>query len=140
MNRDGSEPRRLTQRAGRDLHPYFSPDGKTLLYNAQIDGAFDVFAYDLATGTEKRLTMTLQDETCARYASDGRIVLLRNDARSDDVWIVGADGRETNLTATPAVRDGCDGLRTSLLRIFHCVISSSSPPFGGSSRESAPSR
>ncbi|HEU4616239.1 MAG TPA: DPP IV N-terminal domain-containing protein [Kofleriaceae bacterium] len=107
MNRDGSEPRRLTTNPGRDIHPYFSPDGKTLLYNSQRTGrSLDVFALDLASGTEHQLTETRQDETCARYAPDGsRFVLLRNDASSDDVWIIDAHA-EHNLTRTPHVRDG----------------------------------
>lgn len=107
MNRDGSEPRRLTTNAGRDIHPYFSPDGKTLLYNSQRGGAsFDVYAIDLATGSERRLTDTREDETCARYSPDGsRLVLLRNDASADDVWIIDARG-EHDLTGTPRVRDG----------------------------------
>jgi TolB protein len=107
MNRDGSEPHRLTTNPGRDIHPYFSPDGASLLYNsARDDDHFDVYALELASGSERRITRTQEDETCARYSPDAsQIVLLRNDARSDDVWIVDADG-ERNLTATPRVRDG----------------------------------
>jgi TolB protein len=107
MNRDGSEPRRLTTNPGRDIHPYFSPDGTSLLYNSQrTDGHFDVFALDLETGRERRITETPQDETCARYSADGsQIVLLRNDSRSDDIWIIDAHG-ERNITSTPSVRDG----------------------------------
>ncbi len=107
MNRDGSEPRRLTTNPGRDIHPYFSPDGTSLLYNSQrTDGHFDVFSLDLETGHERRITETPQDETCARYSADGsQIVLLRNDSRSDDIWIIDTHG-ERNITATPQVRDG----------------------------------
>ncbi len=119
-NRDGSDARRLTRNPGRDLHPYFSPDGTVLLYNSQRAGApFDVFALDLATGEERRITATPQHETCARYSPDGTtIVLLRNDPHGDDVWLLdarvaheAADSSaartgERNLTATPAVRDG----------------------------------
>jgi Tol biopolymer transport system component len=106
MNRDGSAQTRLTTQAGRDLHPYFSPDGKTLLYNSMRATQFDVFALELASGGERQITNTAQDETCARYSPDGKqIVLLRNDPLADDIWILGATS-ERNLTATPRVRDG----------------------------------
>jgi len=107
MDRDGSEPRRLTSNPGRDIHPYFGPDGATLLYNSEREGApFDVYALDLETGRERRVTNTHEDETCARYSADAsQIVLLRNDAGVDDIWIIDAHG-ERNLTATPSVRDG----------------------------------
>ncbi len=119
MNRDGSEQRRLTTNPGRDIHPYFSPDGTTLLYNTQRnEPSFDVFSLDIETGREKQITSTRADETCARYSPDGsQIVMLRNDARSDDVWIVDAHG-ERNLTQTPQVRDGWPTFGTDGLVYF----------------------
>jgi TolB protein len=106
-DRHGKGARRLTRNAGRDLHPYWSPDGATLLYNSEREGgSFDVYAIDVATGREKRITSTPQNETCARYAPDGRrIVLLRNSEAADDVWILDGAG-EHDVTRTPAVRDG----------------------------------
>jgi TolB protein len=106
-NADGSDAKRLTINPGRDLHPYFSADGKTLLYNSQRAGApFDVYALDLVTGDEVRVTATPEDETCARYSPDGKqMIVLRNDARADDVWLLDARG-EHNLTNTPHIRDG----------------------------------
>lgn len=106
-NRDGSDAKRLTINPGRDLHPYFSPHGKALLYNSQRAGTpFDVYELDLATGDERRITATNEDETCARYAPDGRrMIVLRNDARADDVWLLDPSG-ERNVTSTPRVRDG----------------------------------
>lgn len=114
-DRDGNEevyvmehhmPRRISNSAGRDLHPYWSPDGTSLLYNTQEHGSFDVVRVELATGATERLTETPDDDTCARYAPDGkRIVLLRNDANADDVVEI-VDGRARDVTTTPAVRDG----------------------------------
>jgi len=103
--RDGSNPQRLTTNPGRDIHPYFSPDGKTLLYNSDRTGSLDVISRDLATGEEHVIAATPDEETCARLSSDGRIVLLRNNATSDDVYML-ANGSATNITQTPSVRDG----------------------------------
>ena len=103
---DGAAPRRISNSAGRDLHPYWSPDGSALLYNTQDRGSFDVVRFDLATGNIERVTSTPEDDTCARYSPDGtRIVLLRNNARMDDVVEI-VDGAARDVTQTPAVRDG----------------------------------
>lgn len=103
---DGDTPRRISDSPGRDLHPYWSPDGKSLLYNTQDRGSLDVVRLDLASGAIERITDSPEDDTCARYSPDGkRIVLLRNDARMDDVVEI-VDGRARDVTATPAVRDG----------------------------------
>lgn len=107
MNHDGTGQRRWTFGPGRDIHPYFSPDGTSLLYNAQQGtGSFDVFSLELATGVARQLTDTPQDETCARASPDGAMVFLRNDPHGDDIWLRDAGGAERNLTNTPAVRDG----------------------------------
>jgi TolB protein len=105
---DGDDVRRMTTHAGRDIHPYFTPDGTTLLFNSDAGGSFDVYAIDLATGAEREVTGTSDDETCARMAADGRsLVMLRNGGGGDDVWRYDlASGAWTNLTNTPAVRDG----------------------------------
>jgi len=107
MNRDGTGQRRLTTNAGRDIHPYFSPDGKTLLYNSERDGgSFDIYSLDLRTGNERRVTDSPADDTCARYAPNGsQLVWLRNDAHSDDIWVRDATG-EHDVTRTPQIRDG----------------------------------
>jgi TolB protein len=103
---DGDKPRRISNSPGRDLHPYWSPDGTALLYNTQEHGSFDVVRVELASGATERLTSSSEDDTCARYAPDGkRIALLRNDARADDVVVI-ADGVARDMTKTPAVRDG----------------------------------
>jgi len=107
MNRDGTAPRRLTTNPGRDIHPYFSPDGKTLLYDSQRDGgSFDIYALDLQTGNERRLSDSAADDTCARYGPDGsQLAWLRNDEHSDDIWLRDATG-EHDVTRTPQIRDG----------------------------------
>jgi TolB protein len=106
---DGSGLKRVTNDEARDIHPYFSPDGKWLLFNStRGNGSLDIYRTDLATGKTEHLTETPQDETCARYFPDMKsIVFLRNDAVSDDVWLMNlTTGLSENLTRTPDVRDG----------------------------------
>lgn len=107
-DRDGANAKRLTTSPGRDIHPYFSPDGKTLLYNSDRSGSLDVISRDLATGEERVVVATPDEETCARMTADRkRVVILRNNASSDDIWTVElASGSASNVTNTPTVRDG----------------------------------
>jgi Tol biopolymer transport system component len=109
MRSDGTGLERLTEDPARDIHPYFSPDGKSLLLNStRGNGSLDVYRLDLESRELARITDSTAEETCARYAPDmQRIVLLRNDAVSDDVMLLDpATGRMENLTRTPSVRDG----------------------------------
>lgn len=107
-DRNGANARRLTNSPGRDIHPYFSPDGKTLFYNSDRGGSLDVIARDLVSGEERVVSATPDEETCARLSPDRkRIVLLRNNASSDDIWTVEmASGSARNVTNAPSVRDG----------------------------------
>jgi TolB protein len=107
-DRDGANARRLTNSPGRDIHPYFSPDGKRLLYNSDRGGSLDVISRNLATGEEHVVSATPDEETCARLSPVGkRIVLLRNNASSDDIWMLDlGSGSASNVTNTPSVRDG----------------------------------
>ena len=109
MRSDGTGLERLTDHPDRDIHPYFSPDGKYLLFNStRGNGSLDVYRLDLATRELLRLTDSPLSETCARYSPDMQaIVLLRNGPTSDDVVILDVEsGQMSNLTNTPFVIDG----------------------------------
>lgn len=109
MHKDGKGLKRLTNDQSRDIHPYFSTDGRFLLFNStRGNGSFDIYQYDLHTGTISRLTDTPQNETCARYSPDMQsIVFLKNDHAGDDIFLMDLMTRSiTNITNTPPVRDG----------------------------------
>lgn len=106
---DGTQLERLTEHPERDIHPYFSPDGKYLLFNStRGNGSLDVYRLDLASRELLRITDSPMQETCARYSPDMQhIVLLRNGETSDDVVILDVESQQmANLTNTPLVIDG----------------------------------
>jgi WD40-like Beta Propeller Repeat len=62
----------LTQRAGYDNQPFFTPDGRYLLYSAIMpDLQADIFRIDLNTRKEERLTKTPESEFSPTPLPDG---------------------------------------------------------------------
>jgi Tol biopolymer transport system component len=55
-NIDGSNPRNLTNAAGDDGHPWFSRDGKTLVFESDRTGTWEIWKVDLATRKFTQLT------------------------------------------------------------------------------------
>ena len=110
MNTKGENIKQVIEDKGRDIHPYFSPDGKFLLFNSnRANGSLDIFRYDLQENKTAQLTDTPNDnETCARYNfMMSRIVFLRNNDHSDDVFIMNMNnGLVENLSNTPVYTDG----------------------------------
>jgi TolB protein len=92
MRADGAGLEKIIAHAARDIHPYFSPDGQYILFNSdRNDNEFDIYRYSLRTRKTERITQTADNETCARYAPDmGSMVLLRNSASADDVFVMNA--------------------------------------------------
>ncbi len=110
MNTKGENIKQVIEDKGRDIHPYFSPDGKFLLFNSKsANGSLDIFTYDLQENKTAQLTDTANDnERCARYNfMMSRIVFLRNNDHSDDVFIMNMNnGLVENLSNTPVYTDG----------------------------------
>jgi Tol biopolymer transport system component len=109
VKNDGKGLRRITNSAARDIHPYFSPDGKYLLFNStRGNGSLDIYRIKLDDLKTEQLTNTRDDETCARYSPDmKKIVYLRNNSAEDDVYILDMNtGLSDNITKTPRLTDG----------------------------------
>ncbi len=127
MRTDGTGLERLTQDPARDIHPYFSPDGKYLLFNStRGNGSLDVYRMTLGDKHPERITDSPMEETCARYSPDmGHIIFLRNDVRSDDIAIMDmSNALVTNLTNTPQVTDGWPMYSADGKWIYYSTMSS----------------
>jgi serine/threonine-protein kinase len=62
----------VTDAAGVEEWPAWSPDGKQLVYTADADGFKQLFVRTLATGGERRLTRSGCDEIQPTWSPDGR--------------------------------------------------------------------
>jgi len=141
MNPDGSDPRNLTTNAvdppndydftlDGGIHPCWSPDGASIVYEGSEAGAGYVICMMNSDGSNRRVIRQGRDTTCFRptFSPDGTKILF--DARPfidpsntgpGDIWIMNADGSGiARLTTDPAAEeDACwspDGLHIAFVR------------------------
>ena len=53
---DGSNPRNITRSAGNDGHPWFSRDGKWIVFESDRSGTSEIWKINLKTLTQEQLT------------------------------------------------------------------------------------
>lgn len=97
-NADGTSPKKLTDFAGQDTSPMWSPDGKRMYYVSELlgpRGCANIVAQDLtpglvepiADGSPRSITQHQDDSVRrARISSNGEWIIYECGA---DVWIVG---------------------------------------------------
>lgn len=82
--------------------PVFSPDGTTIYYISKVAGQFDLYAHELSSGREVRLTSTPFDEWDPQVSPEGRRLVYA--AHLDDNWDLFlldlSTGHSERLTAT----------------------------------------
>ena len=112
VNRDGSGPRRLTQDKYADLHPVWSPDGKTIAFATDRGpgtdfktlafGNFRIALYDLATGTIRVLDHMDQGKNVSpQWAPDGKLDRLRVGPERGQQHLPVRPGRAARSTSSP---------------------------------------
>jgi Tol biopolymer transport system component len=91
---EGGEPKLITPLAPSYLHGW-SPDVKTLVYCAERNANFDVYAIPATGGEEVRLTTAEGLDDGPEYSPDGKYIWF-NSVRSGlmQVWRMKADGSE----------------------------------------------
>lgn len=67
----GADPRRITHDPFVETDPAWSPDGASLAFSSDRDGAMHIWVRDVRSGTERRLTASAGIELQASWAPDG---------------------------------------------------------------------
>ncbi|MGE0554939.1 MAG: prolyl oligopeptidase family serine peptidase, partial [Gemmatimonadales bacterium] len=100
---DGGFPSRVAGIDGRATRLERSPDGRTLYWVKRVSGGTDLFAFDLATGRERRVSTLSGTVRSYAVSPDGRSIALANDRNgSEDIYVVRvADGAATRITGSP---------------------------------------
>jgi len=76
VDRDGSDPRRLTVHEGIEGSPYFSPDGKWIAFSGEYDGNLDVYIIGTDGGAPVRLTYHPEIDIVRGWTPDGKVMFL----------------------------------------------------------------
>lgn len=100
---NGGAPMRHAASLGGASQMRRSPDGRLFAYVKNVPGGNDIFAWDLAAGTERRLTRLSGHVRSYAFSPAGDRIALANDrSGSEDVYSVDvATGVATRLTSSP---------------------------------------
>ena len=92
---DGKNIQRLTVHTARDIHPRFSPDGRSIAFSSDREGNMDVYLIPTAGGAVKRLTIHSADDTVLDWTPDGKGILFASQRGEDfmgKLYVVSIDG------------------------------------------------
>ena len=100
---DGGTPVRLADGLGGATQFRRMPDGRMVTYVKNVPGGNDLFGWDLAEKSERRITTLSGHVRSYSISPDGRSIALANDRNgSEDIWVVNVtDGAATRLTTSP---------------------------------------
>lgn len=93
VNRDGTGFTQLTDMEASNYYPVFSPDGSSLLFASNRNGAFDLYLLVFEEKQLYQLTENIGNVITPDYSPDGRTIVFANRTGSDptSIWMVNAD-------------------------------------------------
>jgi len=119
---NGKNIERLTVHTARDIHPRFSPDGRSIAFSSDREGNMDVYLIPSSGGAVKRLTIHSADETVLGWTPDGKNVLFASQRGEDfmgKLYVVSVDGGMPRSAGPDMGIAGCyspDGTRLAINR------------------------
>ncbi|WP_024768571.1 S41 family peptidase [Aquimarina macrocephali] len=75
VNKQGGTAHRLTTKPGRETMGKFSPDGKTIAFNANYDGNHDIYTIPVTGGIPKRITTHGMSDNIKAWTKDGKFLI-----------------------------------------------------------------
>lgn len=90
----------LTFQAGTEAYPSLSPDGKNLLYSADIGSGEDVFLQRIGGSNSVNLTAeSPADDTMPAFSPNGEMIAFRSDRTPAGIYVMGATGENPRRVA-----------------------------------------
>ena len=110
MNADGSNPVNLTNHAGDDRYPAWSPNGSKIAFASDRDGSYDVWVMDADGSNPVKLTDSPARDRYPIWSPDGRRLTFNTDRDGNqEIYIMNADGSDpVNVTNTPYIEGLAD--------------------------------
>lgn len=75
VNKQGGTAHRLTTKPGRETMGKFSPDGKTIAFNANYDGNHDIYTIPVTGGIPKRITTHGMSDNIKAWTKNGKFLI-----------------------------------------------------------------
>ena len=108
--REGGAAKRLTTGPGRELSPYFSPDGTQVAFTGEYDGNVDAYVMPATGGVPKRLTWHPAADTVLGWTPEGRKILFTSNrtsySRFSRLFTVSLDGGLEDELPLPMGQEG----------------------------------
>lgn len=101
MNADGSGVQQLThlpcgQICKAPAHPSWSPDGKEVVFESPVDTAWQIIAFNLATGSSTNLSNNNFIEGPPSFSPNGDLISFSSNRNggTEELFVVAADGSQ----------------------------------------------
>ncbi len=90
----------LTDAAGPEYFPSLSPDGKSYVYTAQINGNWDILLQRIGGKNAQNLTADSPGpDTQPAFSPDGESIAFRSDREPKGIYVMGATGENVRRVA-----------------------------------------
>ena len=82
--------------------PQWSPDGRTILVSAMLDGDTELYLLPVDGGPKRQLTNNTANDDLAEWVDEGRAILFMSDRRGrDELFVMDADGSNQRPATRP---------------------------------------
>jgi Tol biopolymer transport system component len=105
MDASGANQTRLTNQAGQDSTPSWSPDGTKIVFVSARDGNFEIYSMNADGSSQTRLTTNGASDVTPMWSADGtKIAFATNRDGNFEVYTMNANGTSpTRLTNNSAL-------------------------------------
>ncbi len=90
----GGSPKQIVSVAEEIRNTIWHPDGKRILYSANVGGVFQIFAADTSGGKPAQITFGDKDAFALDVSADGAKILYGSSKEESDVWGVNVEKGE----------------------------------------------
>lgn len=88
-------------------YPFPAPDGRSLVFQGNFDGRWQLYRMDLASGDIARLHVSAGDDTHPAFSPDGRLIaFISNRDGNDEVYVLDPASGEVRSVSPHPGKDG----------------------------------